>query len=251
MYPIFHEPTFAKDVEDVYNNSTDPYQNFVVRMVIAVSLQKMDTQYAGLADSYYLAALNYFEAAIRSMDLHTLQCYALIACYSLLTPTRTAVYYVVGLALRLVQDLGMHEERSIRFGPNGKELDPLEVDMRRRLFWIVLTMDLGLSHSLGRPSIFPVAVEHMDVEFPANCDDQFISPNGIYPAQPSLKKWIAIHFFRMRLLQLEIRRKLYLAKRATPKDDNDIWFKQMEDKLIRWRDASPNVDGGSGFDKVW
>lgn len=220
-------------------------------MVIAISLQKMDTQYAGLADSYYLAALNFFEAAIRSMNLQTLQCYALIAAYSLLTPTRTAVYYVVGLAVRLVQDLGMHEERSVRFGPDGKELNPLDVDMRRRLFWIILTMDLGLSHTLGRPSIYAASIEHIDVEFFQTCDDQFISPNGIYPAQPSLKKWIAQHFYKMRILQLEIRRKLYQAKRSTPKNDNDPWFKQMEDKLVRWRDASPNVDGGSGLDKVW
>jgi hypothetical protein len=63
MYPIFHEPTFTKDVEDVYNGSSDAYTNYCLRMVIAISLQKMDTQYAGLADSYYLAALKYFEAA--------------------------------------------------------------------------------------------------------------------------------------------------------------------------------------------
>ena len=78
MYPIFHEPTFTQDVEDVYNGSTDPYQNYCLRMVIAISLQKMDTQYAGLADSYYLAALKYFEAAIKPMNLKTLQCFGLV-----------------------------------------------------------------------------------------------------------------------------------------------------------------------------
>jgi hypothetical protein len=75
MYPIFHEPTFTKDVDEVYNGSTDPYQNYCLRMVIAISLQKMDTQYAGLADSYYLAALKYYEDAIKPMNLKTLQCF--------------------------------------------------------------------------------------------------------------------------------------------------------------------------------
>jgi hypothetical protein len=55
----------------------------------------------------------------------------------------------------------------------------------------------------------------------------------------------------MRLLQLDIRRKLYQAKRPTPKNDRDPWFKEMEEKLIAWRDASPNMDGGSGLDQVW
>ena len=106
-------------------------------MVLAISLQKLDPQYAGLADSYYLAAFAHVEAAMRPMDLKTLQCLVLIGQYSLLTPTRTAVYYVIGLATRLCQQLGLHEEETILQGGTLLELDPLEKDLRRRLFWIV------------------------------------------------------------------------------------------------------------------
>ncbi|KAF1990749.1 hypothetical protein K402DRAFT_324122 [Aulographum hederae CBS 113979] len=252
MYPIFHEPSFAKDVEAVYQGSTDAYQNFALRMVIAISLQRMDTQYAGLADSYYLAALKYLEPAVKPMNIKTIQCFTLIAGYSLLTPTRTAVYYVIGLAVRLAQALGLNEEKTITRGLNGKQADPLDIDMRRRIFWIVLVMELGLSHSLGRPSILATAQEHIDVDFFQVVDDEYISANGITPsAPPSLKKWIAIHFFRMRLLQLEIRRKLYQRKRSEPKDDQDPWFKEMEAKMVSWRDASPTMDAGSGMNMIW
>ncbi|KAF2497063.1 hypothetical protein BU16DRAFT_526109 [Lophium mytilinum] len=252
MYPMFHEPTLAQDVQDVYGGSTDAYQNFVVRMVIAISLQKMDTQYAGLADSYYLAALKYLQDSIKPMNLKTLQCFCLIAGYSLLTPTRTAVYYIVGLAVRLTQALGLNEEKTITRGPGGAITDPLELDMRRRLFWCVLTMDFGLSHSLGRPSIYATRQAHIDVGWYELCDDQYITREGIKPApQASLKKWISIHFFKMRLLQLEIRRKLYQKKRAEPKDDQDPWFHQMETKMKAWRDTSPEMDGGSGLNKAW
>ncbi|KAF2750164.1 hypothetical protein M011DRAFT_456101 [Sporormia fimetaria CBS 119925] len=252
MYPIFHEPTFSQDVELVYRGSEDPYQNFCVRMVIAISLQKMDTQYAGLADSYYLAALRYIERAIKPMNLQTLQCFALIAGYSLLTPTRTAVYYIVGLAVRLCQALGLHEEKTITRGPGGQPADPLEVDMRRRVFWCLLTMDYGLAHSLGRPSIFATRQEHIDVNYFELIDDAYITKDGILPApHGSLKKWIAIHFYKMRMLQLEIRRKLYQRKRPTPKDDQDPWFAEMQAKMIAWRDTAPDVEGGAGLNKVW
>jgi hypothetical protein len=106
LMPTLHEPTFAKDMQEVYDGSTDPYKNFVVRMMLAISMQKLDPQYAGLADSYYLASMAYMEAVIRPKDLRTLQCLVLIAQYSLLTPTRTAIYYIVGLATRLCQQLG-------------------------------------------------------------------------------------------------------------------------------------------------
>lgn len=254
MYPIFHEPTFLSDVETVYSSpqTATPYQQFCLRMVIAISLQKMDTQYAGLADSYYLSALQYFEACVKLMNLQTLQCFALIGGYSLLTPTRTAVYYVVGLAIRLAQTLGIHEEKTIARNRDGTTKNALELDMSRRVFWLILTMDYGLAHSLGRPSCIATLEDHLDVQFPAQVDDEYIRPDGIVPgAPPSLKKWIAVHFFRMRLLQLEIRRKLYQVKRPEPKDDSDPWFKQMEAKLVKWRDTSPEMDAGSGLNKVW
>jgi len=221
-------------------------------MVIAISLQRMDTMYAGLADSYYLAALGFLEAAVRPMNLQTLQCFALIAGYSLLTPTRTAVYYVIGLAVRLVQALGLNEEKTLVKQRNGQPANPLEVDMRRRIFWIILVMECGLSHSLGRPCILATGQDHIDVEYFRCVDDEYITPTGILPApQPSLKKWIAVHILKMRLLQLEIRRKLYQKKRPEPKDDQDPWFKQMEAKLVAWRDASPTMDNDSGLNKVW
>ncbi|KAK3057256.1 hypothetical protein LTR53_020460, partial [Teratosphaeriaceae sp. CCFEE 6253] len=45
MYPALHEPTLDRDVDAVYTNAdhASPFQNFVVRMAVAISLQKMDT----------------------------------------------------------------------------------------------------------------------------------------------------------------------------------------------------------------
>jgi hypothetical protein len=253
MYPLFHEPTLLKDVEAVYNGSRDPYQNFVIRMVIAISLQKMDTQWAGLADSYYLAALNYFEAVLRNMNLQSVQCLGLVGEYSLLTPTRTAAFFTVGIAARLIQALGIHEEKTLTVNRDGTMANFLEIDMRRRLFWSTMTMEYGMVHVLGRSSCFAMAQEHIDVKWFELVPDDFITEGGILAGAPplSLKKWIAIHFFKMRLLQLEIRKTLYQKKRPEPKSDDDPWFKQMEAKLVEWRDTSP-IDGErTGQDKMW
>lgn len=255
MYPALHEPTLDRDIDTAFNtpNQASHYQKFVCCMVIAISMQKMDQTYAGLADSYYLNALQHFEDVVRPMDLKTLQCFALMAEYSLLTPTRTAIYYVVGIAVRLAQALGLNEEKTITRGQGGAQASVLEVDMRRRVFWCILVMEYGLSHSLGRPAILATGLDHLDVSWFETCDDQYITSEGIDPAapRPTLKKWIAIHFFKMRLLQLEIRRKLYQRKRSTPKDDNDPWFIRMDAKLSAWTDAAPSQEGGHGLDKAW
>ncbi|KAI9727486.1 MAG: hypothetical protein M1828_006428 [Chrysothrix sp. TS-e1954] len=251
MYPLLHEPELDRIFEDVYRDDSDPFKNFVVRMIIAIGLQRMDTKYAGAGDSFYLGALGYFEAAVKPMNLQTLQCFNLIGEYSLLTPTRTAVYYVVGLAVRLLQALGLSEERSLVRNPDGSPASPLEIDLKRRAFWSTLSMDYGLAHALGRPAMMSTDQDCFDVDFPKAVDDKYISHHGIVPGHFSTRKWIAIHFYKMRLLQLEIRRVLYRRKRDTPTSDSDPWFRQMERKLDSWRLASPHNDDGSGFSDVW
>lgn len=252
MLPVLHEPTFRQDAENVFRASQDPVQNFQLRMVIAISMQKLSPEYAGLADSYYLAALPFLQPSLQRMDLRSLQCLALIAQYSLVTPTRTASYWVVGAAAKLAQELGLLEEANITKSARGESLNDLEVDMRRRVAWVVITMEFGLSHSLGRPNAFCISHDHLDIKFPQLVDDQFITAQGILPgAKPIWAKCIAIHFFKMRLLQAEIRRTLYLNKREAPVSDQDPWFEQILAKIDDWVELCPKEDGGSGLSKTW
>ena len=242
--PVLHEKLLAEDFEAVFAGDTDSYKNFVVRMVLAISLQKMGSGYAGLADSYYLAAMQYFEDVIRPKDLKTLQCLVLIAQYSLLTPTRTAVYYITGFATRICQQLGLNEEKTITLG----DPDPQTLDMRRRLAWIATANEFGLAHTMGRPNGFAKSEDHMDVEFFSTVDDEHITPNGIQPGPASEKKLVAIHFCKMRLLQAEVRRVLYEAKRDKPNHENDPWYSEMENKCKDWLASCPEQPAWS---KIW
>ncbi|KAL8839403.1 MAG: hypothetical protein Q9170_001742 [Blastenia crenularia] len=254
MLPTLHEPSFRQVVHDVYGGSTDAYQNFVLRIVLSVSMQKLDSRYAGLADSYYLAAMPHLEESIRRKDVSTLQCLALIAQYSLVTPTRAASYWVVGLATKICQELELTQEATIKspIPPSAAPPNALEVDMRRRLLWIIFSLETGLAHSLGRPSAFGCSFDYIDVKPFEPVDDEYIRNEGIIWGCPrSMKKRVATHFLSMRFLQLEIRRMLYLKKRPLPVDDQDPWFHAMEQKLRRWMHSAPREDGGSGLDEVW
>ncbi|KFA70428.1 hypothetical protein S40285_00671 [Stachybotrys chlorohalonatus IBT 40285] len=245
FWPILHDKVLQNDLEAVYRNDTDPYRNFVIRMVFAISMQKLDTQYAGLADSYYVAAMQYIQDVIRPKDLKTLQCLVLVGQYSLLTPTRTPVYYVIGLATRICHQEGLTDESTIATGYN---LDPQTIDMRRRLVWVVAGMELGLAHSMGRPSGFARGNDNLDVEFFATVDDEFITESGIQPGPPSPRKLVAIHFYKMRMCQAEIRRSLYEKKRSEPKSEAHPWYEHMEKRLKEWLDTAPS---DYPFAKAW
>lgn len=252
LYPVFHEPTLLSYFDDVYRGSQDPFRLFVVRMVIAIGLQRLHDKYAGTADSYYLGALTVFKEVVRPMTLETLQCFILIGQYSLLTPTRTAVFYVIGLAVRLAQTLGISDERTLQVSTTGMgRASDFEIDMKRRTYWAIVSMEFALAHSLGRPSMLATKAEHIDVKFFADVADEYITHEGIRPGTRSVRKWIAQQFYRMRLLQLEIRRTLYLSKRKSPETDDDPWFEQMHLKLRQWRDANPPDVEESGVDREW
>ncbi|KAH7367961.1 fungal-specific transcription factor domain-containing protein [Plectosphaerella cucumerina] len=239
FWPTMHEVQLQQDLKDVYNDDTDPYKNFVVRMVFAISLQKLDINWAGLADSYYLAAMEYFEKVVRPKDIKTLQCLALICQYSLLTPTRVAIYYVVGLAIKICQAEGLTDEKTISAGYSMGLMDPLTLDMRRRLSHVIFSMDFGLAHSMGRPNGLSKSNDFIDVQPFATVDDKFITAEGIMSDQPSPRKLVSIHFYKMRLLQAEIKRQLYEKKRSEPQNETHPWFATMEGKIQEWLDQSP------------
>ncbi|KAM0225779.1 hypothetical protein ACHAQD_000738 [Fusarium lateritium] len=235
FWPVLHEKDLLQDLDAVYNGDTDSYRLFIIRMLVAISLQKLDTQYAGLADSYYLAAMQLFEDVVRPKDLKTLQCLVLLGQYSLLTPTRMPIYYVIGLAARICQQEGLASEKTIM----SYDLDAKTVDMRRRIIWTVAAMEYGLAHSMGRPNNFATGDDRLDVQFFAAVEDENITEQGIQPGPPSERKLVAIHFYKMRMCQAEIRRALYEKKKDEPKHDSHPWFASVEKMNKDWLDASP------------
>lgn len=97
MLPVLHEPTFMKEVADVYEGSKDPFKTFKLRMVLAISLQKYSKtrKYEMVADSYFLAGLQDLEAILEPMDHSTLQCLLVMVQYALVKPTRIAVSFAI------------------------------------------------------------------------------------------------------------------------------------------------------------
>ncbi|OAR00137.1 hypothetical protein LLEC1_07146, partial [Akanthomyces lecanii] len=234
-WPVLHEKDFQQDVDAVYNGDKDPYRNFIVRLVFGVSLQQME-QYVGLADSYYMAAMQYFKDVVRPKDMRTLQCLVLLATYSLHTPARNPVYAVMGLAVRICQQEGLAEEKTITAGYN---LDSKTIDMRRRLVWIVATFEFALSQYMGRPSSFAKGGDRLDVDWFATVKDENITANGITAGPDDYRKTNTVHMYKLRAIECEIRRTLYERKRPEPVNDTHPWYQSIDKRLDEWVKSRP------------
>lgn len=122
------------------------------------------------SEAFYVEASKHLEAVFEDRSYVGLQAILLCCYYSLLNPTRgskssvsfachgnsadsdfsTGIWHLVGLASRCAVDHGFHHETEAT-----KNLSPLEIDMRRRLFHAVYNLDRLLCHSLGRPHSIP------------------------------------------------------------------------------------------------
>ncbi|KAK1780046.1 hypothetical protein QBC45DRAFT_116405 [Copromyces sp. CBS 386.78] len=232
--PILHEKVLEENVNDVYDGDMDPYKRFVVHMVFAIGLRKLSSQFAGLADSFYIAATEYFWQVIQPRDLKSLQCIILLAQYYLLCPYKAPGYYIAGLATKLCQQLNIVDEQTISSG-----VDEQTLDMRRRLAWVTINNELGLAYITGRPNGFSKSHDAINLKFFESLSDENITPDGIKPGPACVRKLVAIHFCNMTLLQAEIRRVLYEQTMPNVNNEEHCWVAKMQKKLEEWRDSAP------------
>lgn len=81
-------------------------------------------------------------------------------------------YAYIGIALRSSIRMGLHRSVSNVF-------DPIETELRKRMFWIVRKLDIYVGALLGLPQM--LSNDDIDQELPLEVDDQYITKENILP----------------------------------------------------------------------
>lgn len=168
--PILYIPQLGKQLQSVRDDpEVSQGDVFVVMMVLALATMassrfvEQPDELRACSEAFHAEALKHSDAAFaepgygerhpctRADSSVGLQAILLLTFYSLLNPDKGSVWFLVGLATRTCVDLGYHNETTHQ----TETLDPLELEMRRRLFWITYNLDRLLSQSLGRPPAIP------------------------------------------------------------------------------------------------
>ncbi|CBF88580.1 UAY_EMENI Positive regulator of purine utilization [Aspergillus nidulans FGSC A4] len=185
-------------------------------------------------EEYHASAIVHLESFLSTSPttdgfgaLEELQAVLLLASFALLRPVAPGLWYIVGVAMRLAVDLGLHYEDGAGIdGPendnmnrtNNKDGEKAKLriddhergrrewvrDFRRRLWWCCYSFDRLVSCCVGRP--FGISDQAISTEFPSILEDKYITKSGIIKAPegaPSYKH-SAFHYFKLRVLQSEI-----------------------------------------------
>ncbi|KAK5699058.1 hypothetical protein LTR97_006707 [Elasticomyces elasticus] len=178
-------------------------------------------------EHYHSAAIMHLDSFLGSTaaaegsggGLEELQAVLLLAGLALLRPVAPGLWYIIGVAVRLAVDLGLHsEELDAPLDDHDPTLASSESavgslgrrqwtrDMKRRLWWCTYSFDRLVSTCVGRP--FGVSDQVVTTEFPSLLLDDHITPSGFTKSPTAVElptyKLVAHHYFRLRLLQSEV-----------------------------------------------
>lgn len=77
---------------------------------------------------------------------------------------------LIGLLIRICQGMGLHRDGS-QFS-----FSPFDIEMRRRLWWLIVVLDARVSEELGTDMM--IDDDSFDTQLPSNINDTDISPKS-------------------------------------------------------------------------
>ncbi|KAK1504141.1 fungal specific transcription factor, partial [Colletotrichum tamarilloi] len=239
MFPLFHQPTFMHLVERQY--SDDPYEGtgwwaslncalaFAHRLRVMSNLvpQEEDDKAWG----YMKNALGTFaELSMRNTDLLSVQALLGMALFMQGTPNPQPTFLLVATSIRLAHSIGLHKRGT------GFNLNPIEIEQRKRVFWIAYMLDKDLCLRAGRPPAQDD--DDMNVELPdADPEDNI----GNIPLADGKGK---MNLFRVMCEFATIESKVYsrlYSTKATKQSSGELLntIGELDQELEEWKDRIP------------
>ncbi|OXV09245.1 hypothetical protein Egran_02991 [Elaphomyces granulatus] len=252
-----HEPSFSAMFDRIYDTPHDQYTNEentflpLLYVVLAVGClfsdgmedNQMTTDYRNAIDQGF----QYFKAGRQLLDitdcrdLTSIQAVCCMVLYLQSSASLSTCYSYVGIAQRAALRLGLHRSVAANF-------NPIERELRKRIFWVVRKMDVYVSTLLGLPQM--VSDDDIDQEYPLPCDDEYITAQRISPMPPGSISLMAGVNAHTRLLDIVVKvtKYIYPVKNLMHPSKSEQTYmvshtkiREIERDLQTWLDALPSA----------
>lgn len=243
MFPLFHEPTFMHLVEKHY--SLDPYEgsgwwaSLNVALAIAHRLRVMsnvvDQDEDEQAWGYLKNAMAVMtELTMRNTDLLSVQALLGMSLFLQGTPNPQPSFFLVSAAIRLSHSIGLHKRGS------GFNLNEVETEQRKRVFYIAYLLDKDICLRSGRPPAQDD--DDMNVDLPSEDPQDNV---GVVPlSNPTADGKTTMNLFRcmctFATIQSRVYKQLYSVK-ASRQSDGDLLntIGELDQALEEWKNSIP------------
>jgi hypothetical protein len=143
LFPVFSETALFNALDAVYQTSGRPVTDFEYWLLYMVLAVASSAQSRSSRDELYIDGINWVGRALRYADkvlmpgyVAQIQALVLLVQYSMLDPAHFDSWQLIGFACRAVVDLGFHQDP-----PKEQQPDKKTLEMRRRLFYCVYSLD--------------------------------------------------------------------------------------------------------------
>ncbi|KAF6237283.1 hypothetical protein HO173_004752 [Letharia columbiana] len=188
---LVHRPTFDAMLHRIYDTPPEKFgdeeKNFLPQLYAVLALgtlfaraEQSELQKSGY-DNAFEQGFNWFRIA-RSMvdgtdcrDLTSLQTMLFIVLFLQSSVRLSTCYSYIGIVLRSAIRMGLHRSVSNTF-------NPIETELRKRIWWIVRKLDTYVGALLGLPQM--LSNDDIDQGMPEEIDDEYITKEGILPMPP-------------------------------------------------------------------
>lgn len=247
MFPLFHEPTFMHLVDKHYG--LDPYEgsgwwaSLNVALAIAHRLRVMSNVVGQEEDDhawgYLKNALAVFtELTMRNTDLLSVQALLGMALFLQGTPNPQPSFFLVAAAIRLAHSIGLHKSGS------GFNLNAVENEQRKRVFWIAYLMDKDICLRSGRPPAQDD--DDMNVELPSEDPPDNVGNIPLATTTPSSDAGgkRTMNLFRLMCTFAQIQSRVYknlYSVKASRQSDGELLntIGDLDAALEEWKDSIP------------
>lgn len=177
------------------------------------------------SENHYRAAMALLgEVLALSTNIRTVQILLLLAIYGLRAPRGPGAWPLIGIAMRMCIEMGMHRQINNTPGTAAGGEDHV-----RCLFWSCYCLDRQTSIILGRP--FAVADHDIDAALPVGTDDE--SRRFLVPF---------VHICRLRIVESRIQQTVYRVDRALDAPTMTAEIEANLRLLEVWKSTIPKED---------
>ncbi|KAF3121727.1 hypothetical protein TWF569_002502 [Orbilia oligospora] len=251
LFRFIHRPTFDSLADRLYSRDFEEYGNEehsflpVFYLVLAIGcVFTRESDKLGISNvldegAKYFAAGRKLTDITDCRDVTSLQGVLLMIIFLQSSAKLATCYSYIGIAVSASFRLGLH--RKIPFP------DPIEAEIRKRIFCTIQKMDISISALIGLPRM--VHDEDIDQEYPTEVDDQHITKDGITPGALGEPNSTSAANAHTRLVQIlgKVIKKIYPIKGLQPSTYGKragymisyAVVRGIEQDLAKWQEELP------------
>ncbi|KIK55513.1 hypothetical protein GYMLUDRAFT_47729 [Collybiopsis luxurians FD-317 M1] len=253
IYPLLHKPIFERSLAAKLHLYDRTFGSTVLAVCALASRHSDDPRvlYDGTT-SKHSAGWKYFnqikfapKSFVETPSVYKLQVYALCITFMIGTNMAETMGVLIGPGIQLAQIIGVHHSGF------GKGRDRKEVELCKRAFWLLVTLDVTLSLGIGRPR--SSNANDFDLEPPAMCDDEYWDtpdPEDAFKQPENKPATLAFWAHHIKLMEIAgfAQRSIYSARRLDPWGPSTLsaaeWNQkavmELDSALNEWIDALPD-----------